>query len=153
MAIGKSTQTDSLYSGLGIAWMKSVGAIKPRFPRPYSGSELSDRVLWQPYPDLDPKVEYLSFGVLDQLFSLHEIGLDVLPLLLSGNAVDTPNSDFEILDKASRLISVRDLEQRLEKWHRQLPQELNSPGTLRPRAPAEMDLLYASLLNLQPNSG
>lgn len=135
-------QTDFIYSGLGIAWMKSVGAKKPRFPRPYTGSDLSDKALWQPYPDLDPKIEYSSFGLLDQLFSLHEIGLDILPLLLSGNAVDTPNCDFEILDRATRPARVRDLEQRLEKWHRQLPQAISSPETLKPRAPAEMDLLY-----------
>jgi hypothetical protein len=121
--------------------MRPNGAKKPRIPRPYSGEELHATLEWQPYPDLEPKVDYPAFGVLDALSSLHEIGLDLLPLVLSGNAVDTPNSDHVILDSSSRLAHVHELEQRLEQWHQSLPASIRSTETQLPRAPAEMDLL------------
>jgi hypothetical protein len=140
--------TDISYSGLGIAWLKSFGAKRPRVPRPYTGDDLLNKAEWQPYPDLEPKVQYLHYGVSHYLFNLHEIGMGVLPLLLSGNQVDTPSSDSQILDTSSRLARVREIEQELEDWLHDLPPEVSADAELLPRAPAQMDLLYGNLFHL-----
>lgn len=128
---------------MAIAWMKPLELQMPTVASPYDGDELLQTAVWQAYPQSDDEVSFLSHSVNEERYQLYTIVANMLPIVLSGNAADSPLPGLEILDPVAKLDGLRNVEKALLQWYQDLPPMLQYDSeTPTPLADPQVNLQY-----------
>ena len=62
--------------------------------------------------------------IASQRYYLYRIAADLLPLVLSGNADDSPLPGYTVIELSIQQHSLCDIEQRLRDWYQDLPPQI-----------------------------
>lgn len=103
--------------------MKPLDLRPPTVESPYEASDLAKEAGWQPYP-LSGTRPLFPFLVNEQRFKLYVIAAGLLPVLLSGSAIDSPLPGQQILDSSAKLDRLNNIENILTEWRQQQPPEV-----------------------------
>lgn len=87
-------------------------------------SNLLQEVAWQPFPQTGPSRLVLANLVDFQRYQLYRIAADLLPLVLSGNADDSPLPGHTVLEPVVQQNRLKTIEQRMWEWYQNLPYQL-----------------------------
>ncbi|KAK5053935.1 hypothetical protein LTR84_001897 [Exophiala bonariae] len=145
----------SLQTEVAIAWMKPFNIQYPACPAEYTESELRMQTLWQPCPGTESKVVIHPCLIDAERFRLFVIASRTLPVVLSGNAQDSPLPNYVILDRQERQDRLTEIEEQLLQWYQELPKILQiqpqSAGDATPPGPlVDLHLAYHSFqINVQ----
>lgn len=110
-----------VHSDTALAGVKQLDIKVPIVRRPHSGQELETTISHRPYPQIGPEATFAPHGVADQKFTMHVIGAQLVPVMLSEHLRDGALPGYIILEKAERLFRLAEVEQALHRWYEQLP--------------------------------
>lgn len=128
---------------VAIVWLKPFHVQKPLVQYPYRPAELPLTQVWTPDSSLGKKTRLAAKGVCHERFKLHEVGAEMIPLLLSGKPDDTPLPGHIILDRDVKLDRLHVVLKNLRTWHDNLPTYARierSPSA--PPAVVDLHLVY-----------
>ena len=80
--------------------------------------------MWRPFPQDGPSIPVLANLIDIQRYQLYRIAAELLPLVLSGNADDSPLPGQVFLELAVKQDRLNDIERRMREWYQNLPYQL-----------------------------
>ncbi|KAL9621613.1 MAG: hypothetical protein Q9160_004005 [Pyrenula sp. 1 TL-2023] len=107
--------------------VKPMDVKRPRFPRPRIKEQQEKTFQWQPFPAVSSGLTVKSYIVYEELFNLHEIGADIVPMLLNKSSIETSEKERPPLESSSKIAAVRELDGKLERWKNSLPNAVQVP--------------------------
>lgn len=109
------------HSDFALSWVKPLPVTIPLIKRPYAEEELHVTATWWPYPQRGFEIMVAEHGLLDVRINLYEIGIHIIPVLMSGSPDESPLPGHIILEGSEKLTRLGELEQMLHDWHQRLP--------------------------------